>query len=208
MERKLIKADGTIYADFRGRPVRIVETVQLWDRGLGRYGSAPYAKPSTFGKMSGSSRPVGYGNSKYTGFLTVVSSNTPEAMADLADLEIPKTGDGVWLEAWKQSLPETLTVEILVSREITQTWDDYLEQRAVERAQRVAREVRSQARKDVVTRALERIVDAGLTTAVEDYRHTAQYPASPPRVSIAVADLEAFLDRLTQNTDTTGETRS
>ena len=207
MERKLIKADGTIYADFRRRPVRIVETTRLWDQGLGRYGSTPYTKPSTW-KMSGSSRPAGYGNRSYTGFLTVVGSNTPEAMADLADLEIPKTGDGVWLDAWKQSLPETLTVEILVSREITQTWDDYLEQCAVERAQRVAREVRSQARKDVVTRALGRIVDAGLTTAVEDYRHTAQYPTSPPRVSIAVADLEAFLDRLTQNTDTTGETRS
>lgn len=208
MERKLIKADGTIYADFRGRPVRIVETARLWDQGLGRHGSAPYTKPSTFEKMSGSSRPAGYGNRWYTGFLTVVGSNTPEAMADLADLKIPKTGDGVWLEAWKQSLPETLTVEILVSREITQTWDAYLEQCAVQRAHFAQVAAQRQERKDAMVRVLGRFKNAGLKTVEEDSFHKASYPGSPPRVSIAVSDLEAFLERLTQNTDTTGETRS
>jgi len=200
MERKLIKANGTIYVDRRGRPLRVVETKRLWDEGSSRFGREPFTKPSEYGQMSPASRPRGYTGSQYTGFLVVSvrAHETAESLADLSDLEIPKAGDHVWLAAWKESLPESLTVGVIVSRDIKETLEAREEARAEERVLRQSRETAQRERREAMAQALGRLADQGLTTVQEEAYHTAYWPGTAPRITVPVVDLEAFIARRDQ----------
>src|SRR5688572_23359796 len=101
MQRNKIKADGTIYAIKDGgweRPGRIVETARLWDHSVNRinHKSSDGTRPSIRGLISRSSGSPDTWSSRYTytGFLAVIGQRdaTPDNLAKLADLEIPKTG--------------------------------------------------------------------------------------------------------------------
>jgi hypothetical protein len=206
MQRNKIKADGTIYAIKEHgweRPGRIVETARLWDQMINRLNSKRSGiKPSDRGVISRSSGSPDTWSSMYTytGFLAVIGQRhvTPESLAELADLEIPKTGDAVWLDAWKQSLPEDLSVVVVVSKDVVDTWDGYQEVRAVERAARAAE---SKRREEDNKR--HHAIRAQVDEVLAAYGVVRRYGGSPGRVNITIdaEDFMALIERLTNKDD-------
>lgn len=199
MQRNKIKADGTVYAikdSGWSCPGRIVETARLWDEEVNRR-SVNRKTVSGRGVMSRStSNPDNwYSWYTYTGFLAVVGQRHADAdnVALLAGLEIPTPGDSDWLSAWEESLPEGLSVRVVVSKDVLDTWDAYQE---TEKAERVARDAENERRRSATER--HHAVRAQVDAMLETYGLRQRYSGTPGRVNVTLdaEDLMALLARL------------
>lgn len=205
MQRNKIKADGTVYAIKDGGwscPGRIVETARLWDEEVNRR-SVNRKTVSGRGVMSRStSNPDNwYSWYTYTGFLAVVGQRHADAdnVALLAGLEIPTPGDSDWLSAWEESLPEGLSVRVMVSKDVLDTWDAYQE---TEKAERVARDAENKRRQEENDR--HRTIRTQVDALLETHGLRQRYGGLPGHVNITLdaEDFMALIERLTS-----GDTR-
>ena len=122
MRRSEVRADGTIYADNRLNVFRVVDVKRLWEVGGSRYGGRSYIRPATSGTMSNTSRPTGF-HVSYQGFLVVTTGWQNVGILSTLDIPTDLHSEGALLE-WKSTLPDEVSVTVLVSRDFVGTFED------------------------------------------------------------------------------------
>lgn len=215
MERKLIKADGTVYVMGRNRWddkfARVVETERLWEFYSRMHGGShvkPSKEPMSRGTDSGGAWSS---TTRYTGFLVITApweykpaeeEGVVEALRAL-DLT-PITGASFddaeeALKTFRATLPEHFTAEVTVSRRMKSTWEDHVAQRRSDREARERQDAMDASRKEASDAANAR-VRALLEAHGVTMFSTGQNPHVPSRgrVSIDSATLADLLERLTR----------
>jgi hypothetical protein len=212
MQRKLIEADGTVYAAKQAygadRAVRVVETDRLWTKDYRGYEGAFIVPAKPAHKMSSSPRNSSTYYSRYwryTGFLVVSATDndeeTLEALRtlDTHDVETaPYDEAEAILKTWMENLPEGLTADVAVARQFLDPWDVYLGKSAAEVAARDAK--RKQRNADY---ARENEIRAQVASVMEAQGIRDNSYRRPGRVNITIdaEDFMALIERLTNKDD-------
>lgn len=199
MRRSEIKADGTVYADDRLNAIRVVDAERLWTQGDSRFGRKPYICPATYNVMSGTTRPVGYTGSSYTGFLVIMT--THEHVDTLTTLNIPTniTSEDA-LTTWNATLPQGLNVAVRVSRDFAGTFADVKAQKDRERNALREKRDRAESSEREAMRQFETAEASLERHGITCHRH---YPPTyrtdgqgAAYVAVRASDLTALLNRL------------
>lgn len=214
MERKDIKADGTVYVMGRSRWddnfARVVETERLWEFSNSRHGRENYVKPVTGPMSRGMDRSGWSTTHRYTGLLVIAApwkyntAEQDEIVETLRSLDLtPVTGASFEdaeeaLKVFRTTLPQHVTAEVVVSRRLKSTWEDHVIQRRADREARDHAEAMEAARKEKSEAANARVRSLLEAHGITGFR-TSQDAYVPSRgsVSIDATTLADLLERLT-----------
>jgi hypothetical protein len=202
MQRKDIKADGTIYVMKRGgRLLRVIETDRLWKY---QYGSAVDKGISLAGPHDDKPEKTDFGwGGRTVGFLVIYATDKPENREILKSFVFygaQSFPDRKALERGKETFPEGFYFDVLVPRDI----EGPLEAVQDARAEQAVRDAAERARRDEVRavadaayRRAHALLEAhGVPAARHRVSRYDQFPERRAQVVVDAGELASLLETL------------
>lgn len=215
MERKQIKADGTVYVMGRNRWddhfARVVETERLWEF-YSRLHGGSHVKPSKDPMSRGMDSGTAWSSvTRYTGFLVITApwkykpAEQEEVVEALRALDLtPITGASFddaeeALKTFRATLPKHFTADVTVSRRLKSTWEDHVAQRRADREARERQDAMDASRREASDAANARVrslLEAHGVTRFSTEQD--RFVPSRGKVTVDAATLADLLERLTR----------